>query len=199
MKCIKRGIIIGILFVLAAGSLSHFMYDWSSRQSVIGLFTPVNESVWEHMKLLFFPMLLYALFLCLRYRENPCLFSAFCAGILAGTFLIPVLFYAYNALLGRDVFLLDIGTFLISVLAAFWLTYKLSVSCKSAPYSFLLYSVIVILLLCFLRFTYQPPSHKIFEDPAKAGPKTEQPLHSCPAIWKYCRSSCSLVSYFTHR
>lgn len=199
MKHIKRGIIIGILFVLAAGGLSHFLYDWSGGQSVIGLFTPVNESVWEHMKLLFFPMLLYALFLCMKYRENPCLFSAFCAGILAGTFLIPVLFYAYTSLLGRNVFLLDIGTFLLSVLAAFWLTYRLIVSCRSVPHSFLLYSAIAILLLCFLRFTYQPPSHKIFEDPAKTGPKAEQTFHSCPASWKYCRSTCSLASYATHR
>lgn len=129
----------------------------------------------------------------------PCLFSAFCAGILAGTFLIPVLFYAYNALLGRDVFLLDIGTFLLSVLAAFWLTYRLIISCRSASYSFLLYSVIVILLLCFLRFTYQPPSHRIFEDPSQTDATAEQALHSCPAIWKYCRSSCSLASYATHR
>lgn len=72
MKHTKRDIIIGILFVLVTGTLSHFLYDWSGRLPVVGLFAPVNESVWEHMKLLFFPMLLYALFLCLKYKENLC-------------------------------------------------------------------------------------------------------------------------------
>lgn len=58
-KCLKTYTIIGVFFVLAAGSLAHFLYDWTGSNAIAGLFVPVNESVWEHMKLLFFPMLLY--------------------------------------------------------------------------------------------------------------------------------------------
>ena len=43
-----------ILSVSLLGTLLHFTYRWSGRNPLIA---PVNESVWEHMKLLFFPML----------------------------------------------------------------------------------------------------------------------------------------------
>ena len=51
--------IIGTIFVSAAGTLLHFVYGWTGNHFIVGLFAPVNESTWEHMKLLYFPMLLY--------------------------------------------------------------------------------------------------------------------------------------------
>lgn len=53
--------VIGILFTMILGSLSHFFYGWSGDFFLVGLFSPVNESVWEHLKLLFFPALLFML------------------------------------------------------------------------------------------------------------------------------------------
>ena len=47
--------VIGILFTIILGSLSHFFYGWSGNFFLVGFFSPVNESVWEHLKLLFFP------------------------------------------------------------------------------------------------------------------------------------------------
>ena len=48
-------IIIGIL-----GSLSHFVYEWSGNNRFVGYFFAVNESTWEHLKLLFFPTVVYS-------------------------------------------------------------------------------------------------------------------------------------------
>ena len=170
MKSFRRDSIIGIIFVLAAGSLAHFLYDWLGKNVVVGLFVPVNESVWEHMKLLFFPMLLYALWLIVQYKEQyPCVISSLCFGILTGTFLIPVLFYAYTGILGKDIFLLDIGTFILSTLAAFWLSYKLTRSCRAEPYTRLLCTMAGILLICFMWFTYHPPEAELFADLADWG------------------------------
>lgn len=70
MKHLRHCTIIGIIFVMLTGTLSHFLYDWSGQNPVVGLFTPVNESIWEHMKLLFFPMLLYSLIMILKYRRD---------------------------------------------------------------------------------------------------------------------------------
>lgn len=93
MKTLKTYMHIGIFFVITAGSLAHFFYDWSGHASIVGYFTPVNESIWEHMKLLFFPMLLYAFVLTVRLRHHaPSIPSALCTGILLGTFLIPLFF-----------------------------------------------------------------------------------------------------------
>ena len=50
----------GFLFVCAAGTALHFLYQWSGESVAAAPFAAVNESVWEHMKLLFWPMLLWA-------------------------------------------------------------------------------------------------------------------------------------------
>lgn len=166
MKHLKRDTIIGILFVLAAGSLAHFVYGWSGNNRIAGLFTPVNESVWEHMKLLFFPMLLYACFMILRYRDSrPCMIFACSFGITAGTLLIPVFFYAYTFLLGKGVFILDLGTFALSTGIGFLISYRLALSCRLKQYTILGCGLVCVLFCCFLVFSYWPPDCKIFEVP----------------------------------
>lgn len=175
MSRLKRYAVIGIFFVILAGTLSHFLYEWSGKHIVVGLFTPVNESVWEHMKLLFFPMLLYSLFLILRLRgDYPCLPSSLWAGLLAGTSAIPVFYYTYIWILDRDVFLLDLATFILSVVIAFWISYRLALSCRAKSFCILLACCVCLLFLCFLWFTYHPPKAMLFADPAarKAGSLT---------------------------
>ena len=55
----KKYVVIGFFVVGILGTLFHFVYDWSGKMWFVGLFVPVNESTWEHMKLLFVPMLIY--------------------------------------------------------------------------------------------------------------------------------------------
>lgn len=173
MKHLKRYTIIGILFVIITGSLAHFLYDWTGNNPIIGLFVPINESAWEHIKLLFFPMLIYSIIMILKFKKiYPCITSALYFGISLGTVLIPTFFYLYTALLGKNTLILDIGTFILSVIIAFWLSYKLTLSCKLEPYTRSLCCFIWILFICFLLFTYHPPSAKIFEDPTIS--KTEK-------------------------
>lgn len=166
MKHLKKYTIIGIIFVLAKGTLDHFLYDWSGHNYIVGLFTPINESTWEHMKMLFYPMLLYSLFLIFKFRKTYShITSSLCFGILMGTILIPIFFYAYTSVLGKDVFILDIGIFILSILIAFWLSYKLTLSCRLVPYTILLCCSVIVLLLCFMFFTYHPPATRIFQNP----------------------------------
>lgn len=166
MRHFKRYTIVGIIFVLIIGTIAHFLYHWSGNHRIVGLFTPVNESIWEHMKLLFFPMLLYSVILIVKFRkEYPCIISALCFGILTGSVLIPLFYYAYMAVTGRDIFALDIGIFLISIIIAFWLSYKLTLSCRLEPYTILLCALVFILLICFMRFSYNPPPGVLFADP----------------------------------
>lgn len=106
-----------IAFVLigAAGTLLHFVYDWSGQNPVVGIFSPVNESVWEHLKLLFFPAVTYsaAAYLCRRrYPNDP---AAAAAGIFAGMAVIVILFYTYSGILGRLVEWVNIALFFVGV------------------------------------------------------------------------------------
>lgn len=165
MKHLKRYTIIGIVFVLITRTLAHFIYDWSGKNYIVGLFTPINESVWEHMKLLFFPMLIYSIILISKfYKKYSCITSALFFGILAGVFLIPLFYYTYTYILGKNIFILDLTIFILSIFIAFWLSYKLTLSCWLKPYTPLLCILICVLFSCFLLFTYRHPDIAIFQD-----------------------------------
>lgn len=166
MKLLKRCTIIGIVFVIIMGSLFHFLYDWSGHNHIVGLFTPVNESVWEHMKLLFFPMLFYSLIMILQFRKKyPYIASSLFFGVLTGTLLIPLFYYAYTCILGRNFLILDIGIFILSIVISFWLTYKLTLSHRLKSHTFVLGLSVCVLWDCFLLFTYHAPNSVIFQDP----------------------------------
>ena len=67
---LKRYTIAGLIFVLITGTLAHFAYEWSGCNRLLGLFFPVSESTWEHMKLIFFPLLLYSLFMTHKLKDS---------------------------------------------------------------------------------------------------------------------------------
>ena len=167
MKKLKHYTITGAIFVIITGTISHFIYEWSGRQFLLGFFFPVSESTWEHMKLCFFPMLIYSCFMNKRWKDAyPCVTSALLFGTLLGTFLIPVIFYTYTGIIGRNYLFLDIATFVISVLLAFLCVYRLTVSCKMFSHTFLLGSLVFVMAICFLMFTYLPPNLGIFIEPS---------------------------------
>lgn len=166
MKKLKSYTIIGILFVIITGSISHSIYEWSGENFILGFFFPINESTWEHMKLLFLPMLLYSFYMNQKLKkEYPCISSALLLGILFGTLMIPVLFYTYSGILGTNFLPLDIGTFVLSVLFAFIKAYRLTLSCKVSAYETLLKMLLLFMAVCFLTFTYSSPALGIFTVP----------------------------------
>ncbi|WP_313075580.1 DUF6512 family protein [Lacrimispora sp.] len=160
----KYVVIIGILFVWIIGTLFHFVYEWSGENLIVGLISPVNESVWEHMKLIFFPMLLFGL-LTKNKDTNPCQTSAYYAGMLIGTLLIPVMFYLYTPILGGSNLVIDILIFYLSVFIAFALSYFLSKNCLLRKYNGLLFFAVTLLMVSFFIFTFVPPSLPIFSTP----------------------------------
>ena len=113
MKNIRSWLIAGFIFTAVFGTFSHFFYGWSNENPLIGLISPVNESTWEHMKLVFSPVLLWSLLLPPHLSdESPSLRPALLFGGLLGTFAVPVLFYTYSGVLGRNVTWVDILIFL---------------------------------------------------------------------------------------
>lgn len=163
-RTLKQSIIGGFIFVCILGTLAHFFYQWSGNAFVVGLFTPVNESVWEHIKLLFFPMLLYALFMQYRCKADyPCLWSGLCAGILLGCITIPVIYYTYTGILGYHLLAVDIATLYIAIFLAFFTAYKRTLNCKAQPYRLLLTILIIVTAAAFLLFTYHAPGLPLFQ------------------------------------
>ena len=159
--------IIGFLFVSVAGTLLHFLYDWSNQNILAGLFSAINESIWEHMKLAFFPMVFVALveyrFLSHRYRHILC---AKLTGILFGVALIPVLYYSYTGILGVSADWFNITIFFLATGAAFWLETRLLEGKHACPLSPGLALLVLFLIgVAFWVFTFFPPHIPLFQDP----------------------------------
>lgn len=166
MNQIKKYTIIGTIFVLITGTLCHFFYSWSGNNFFIGLFCPINESTWEHMKLVFFPSLLYCAFLYLKFRKSDQkIYIALTRGILTGTFLIPVLFYTYTGVLGNNFFILDILVFIISVITGFYCFFRFQKSFKMQKHGLLYLLLLLIVFICFLIFSVFPPDIGLFIPP----------------------------------
>lgn len=158
--------IFGFLFTIAVGFLMHYAYAWSGNSFFVGLFAPVNESTWEHMKLLFFPMLVAGIFLtCRLQKDYPDLPVGMSVGLLSGIWLIPVLFYTYTGILGFHVLWMDIAVFLLSALTAFLVVCRVTKNDSLSDYKAHFIFLVVLMTLCFFFFTRFPPSMGLFQIP----------------------------------
>ena len=165
MKSLKWFCIIGAIFTIIVGIISHFIYEWSGQNFLVGLFFSVNESTWEHMKLIFFPMFAYALIAGKRVEQQyPCIYNAMFTGILVGLGMIPVLFYTYTGILGFHVDWLNIAVFVVSVIAAYLVVYKAAEACRQKDSKLLRY-IMYVLLIAFMVFSVYPPKLGLFVSP----------------------------------
>lgn len=110
----------GTLFTILAGSAMHFVYEFSGENYVVGIFAGKNESVFEHIKLFFWPFVLWTIFEFIFWgrKENKFFFAKGSAAFL-GVILIPTLFYTYTGILGYHVLWVDIVVFSVATAAAF--------------------------------------------------------------------------------
>ncbi len=156
----------GLTFAVAFGSLLHFLYDWTGSIGVAP-FSAVNESTWEHMKIFFFPALIFALFQA-RYfrREYACYWWIKLMGTACALVLIPVLFYTYNGAFGKSPDWLNVLFFFLAAAGGYalegWFFTKKELACKSSVFPLTLFFVIAV---AFVIFTFLTPRVPLFLDP----------------------------------
>lgn len=113
MKKIINWQIAGFAFTVIIGTAFHFLFIWTNESIVAAFVSPVNESIWEHIKLLFFPMLVYALFEYSFWGKQYARFWCIkLKGILTGMALIPTLYYTYTGIIGESLDWFNIVIFL---------------------------------------------------------------------------------------
>lgn len=158
---------IGILFCFILGTLLHFAYQWSGENLVVASFSAVNESVWEHLKLVFYPMLLMAIieyFFVKKVVNNY--MEAKTIGIFTAMSFVIVSFFTYTGIIGTHFLIMDILIFIISIILGEWISYRLiKRKNESTIQSKILASLItVFLLICFVVCTYATPTVNLFRD-----------------------------------
>ena len=170
-KPLWRRMLSGFLFVSLTGVLLHYAYDWSGEGFYVAPFSGVNESTWEHMKLLFFPLFVWGLvesvFIAKKY---PSFWCAKLVGILAGLVFIPVAFYTIRGVFGTSPDWVNISLFFVAAAVAFLteaaLLRRRNTPCPSPELALLL---LCLLALLFVVFTWAPPAIPLFQDPITGG------------------------------
>ena len=154
---------LGFGVVTLGGTILHFLYDWTGGCIWVTPFSGVNESVWEHMKLLFWPLFLFALVQRLFFRGQRNFWSVKLWSTLLGLLLIPVLFYTCNGAFGKSPDWVNIAIFYISAGAVFlfegWAFKNFLRPARPA------FAVLCLIGVLFVVFTFSPPRLPLFQEP----------------------------------
>lgn len=164
MKKLRKKEIIGFIFTAVLGTLLHFTYNWSGKNGFVALFSAVNESTWEHLKLLFIPA---AIFGVIEYftdgRELQGFLTVKAAGIWVGMLSVVVLYYTYTGIIGRNFMWLDILIFFIGCAVISLYTLKYANRIYGSNFAGIL--LLIVSIIAFFVFTYFPLDIGLFRVP----------------------------------
>lgn len=165
---IKKYHIIGFIFTIILGSLLHFTYDISNKNMIVAYFSAINESTWEHLKLLIVPVVLFSILEYFLYGKNIENFIIVkTLSILLGMFIIVVVFYTYTGIIGKNYFLLDISLFILSVFLSYYFSYKMLQTkfLYRENSNYIGFFIMFLLIFFVIYFTTNPPKINLFLDP----------------------------------
>ena len=158
--------ILGFGVTSLAGTLLHFLYEWLGESAWVAPFSGVNESTWEHMKLLFWPTFIFAIVQSFFFKSLKNFWCVKLKGILLGLLLIPVIFYTYNGAIGKSPDWINITIFFVSAAVAYiFETRKFNEETPVCKRPKLAFSLLCIIALLFVVFTFKTPEIGIFKDP----------------------------------
>ncbi len=166
---LKKMIIINSVITFLLCFLTHFVYDFLPNQ-ILAIFFPVNESIWEHMKMLYTTILLYGfieyfILKKLRIPNNNFLLTLFLKAIIS----IPIylimflpIFYNFGEIMIVSFILLFITILIVNIMG-----YKL-LNCNPIKYQrplAIIFIIIVYIIMTIL--TFKAPRTDLFFDSDK--------------------------------
>ena len=163
---IKTWQIITVIICIILGILLHFSYEWTGENIIVALFSGVNESTWEHLKLAFYPMILMAIIrYCIIEKRSNNYWFAQALGILTAIGFIIIFFYTYTGIIGENLDWLNISLFVIAIFLGEYVTYKILIFRKNYNAELISIIFLVILFFSFILYTFNPPQIPFFKDP----------------------------------
>ena len=153
-----------LVFLLTSlgGTALHFLYDVVPTP-LTALFSPINESVWEHLKLLFWPMLLGALFLSRKKENQERFWSSFFIALLATPALLLLAFYGLKAF-GYESIALDITLYYICMFFGYYLARWLYRKKKPEKIGGFVLMFLILYVASLVLFAFAAPDLPIFRE-----------------------------------
>lgn len=149
----KYFIYLGSVVIFLMGFILHFLYDWTNQNVIVGAFTPIDESIWEHTKLVFFPLIAwYSIYYLIMFKkidiDRDKWFTTMLLNIIISVLLIPLLYYLVNAGLGIENKIVNIVILLVSLVLGSL------VAVHFYHYGKGLNFILPVCIVCFLVFIY---------------------------------------------
>lgn len=166
-----KWILWGIPFISLVGSLMHFVYGWSGKLPAIGIFAPVNESIWEHLKMTLWPALIWWLagyFICSKASHIPFRqwFFSYTVAMLICPLFIVAFYYTYTGAFGIHLLSLDIASLFLGVIISQFAALHIYRHAKIGNILFgISITVFIIVLTAYMAFTFITPHIPAFLNP----------------------------------
>jgi sensor histidine kinase YesM len=150
------------------GSVLHFLFDWTRHNRFVAIFSAVNESYWEHIKIAIWPVLMLQVVL---FSLGGYQYPSFIPAATIALYSIPVsmvgLVFVYKWFTKRNILWIDISIFFVCIAIAqsiFVLVLEqLAATSETVVISGLFLAGLVV---AFLLFTFRPPKEPdVFLDP----------------------------------
>jgi len=155
----------GFFIIVILGWIFHFVYNWTNKSILIGAFVPVNESIWEHLKLGLWGVIIFSI---IEYKFLGGIvnnyFLAKAIGIIALSLTILLIYYSYSNFTDKNILALDIASFIVGVLFCQILSYKIYQTKNWKILNLFAFFFIYLTCIVFATFTYYPPHKEIFKD-----------------------------------
>ena len=158
--------IISIILISLIGTLSHFLYDITNHNKVIGLFCAVNESTWEHIKIALTPTFLWSLIDGYIYGTSSNYFFAKFTSLVIIITLMPTLYYGYKYLTKKNNFIINILIFYMVIISS-QSTFYLLLKIEQLPFLCKYISCIGLFFIFggYMIHTLMPANNFLFKDP----------------------------------
>ena len=163
---LKRIKIIAIIGIFIISFASHFLYDLFPN-ILMSIFFPINESIFEHMKLIFTSTLIYGIIDYFLIKKNNITYNNFPFQLFFTSLIsIPIYLIMYlpiRYLFGEHL-IISISLLLITYIISQIISYYI-LTTKQIPYiNHLTIPLIIIVYIIFTILTYNPPKNFFFYD-----------------------------------
>jgi len=163
---IRKWVLVGTIVLIVLGSILHFLYPWSGELKIIGLIAPVNESVWEHLKMGYWSLVFFSVFEYRKIRDQVSnYFLSKLIGILALELTIIVIYYSFTPITLHSILWIDISSYVAGAILCQFLSYQVQ---QLKPFSVFINRVSLAVFICIGIWlgvtTYYPPHNDLFKD-----------------------------------